>query len=183
MLDPGCSFSVLGSGDSSVVERRTGYRRVSGSTPCWSCGRIFFSMVNFLCWFLFRDPFHSRVTVVALKRSRSFCQKWRWQVKAKHACTLHMWLWIKRHCKLVHGYMRHTEPARTHTHIHTRSHTHTHTHTHTHWQREAGVMVVVVVKEENRGKRRVHNHTKNKQTRSTTNISGLKIVHTLLKTE
>ena len=35
-----------------------------------------------------RYPFHPRVTTVARKKSRSFCQKCRWQVTAKHAYTL-----------------------------------------------------------------------------------------------
>ena len=40
-------FSVanVGSGDSSVVERRTRDRKVSSSSPGRSCGRIFFSSV------------------------------------------------------------------------------------------------------------------------------------------
>ena len=42
--------------------------------------RVFFSRVNFLCWLLFRYPFHPRVTAVAHKRSWSFCPKCRWQV-------------------------------------------------------------------------------------------------------
>ena len=37
---------------------------------------------------LTRCPFHPRVTEVARKRPRSFCQKCRWQVTPKHACTL-----------------------------------------------------------------------------------------------
>ena len=37
---------------------------------------------------LIRCPFHPRVTAVARKRSKSFCQKCRWQVTTKHACTL-----------------------------------------------------------------------------------------------
>ena len=45
------------------------------SNPCWNGGRIFFSRVDFLCWLLFRYPFHPRVTTVARKKSRSFCQK------------------------------------------------------------------------------------------------------------
>ena len=52
-------------------------------SPCWNGGRIFFSGVDFRCWLLFRYPFHSRVTTVARKKSRSFCQKCRWQVTAK----------------------------------------------------------------------------------------------------
>ena len=35
-----------------------------------------------------RCPFHPRVTAVARKRPRSFCQKYRWQVTPKHAYTL-----------------------------------------------------------------------------------------------
>ena len=31
------------------LERRTRDRKVAGSNPCWSGGRIFFSRVNFLC--------------------------------------------------------------------------------------------------------------------------------------
>ena len=34
------------------------------------------------------------------KRSRSFCQKCRWQVTVKHTCTLLMWLRINWHCQL-----------------------------------------------------------------------------------
>ena len=33
-------------------------------------------------------PFHPRVTTVARKRPRSFCQKCRWQITPKHAYTL-----------------------------------------------------------------------------------------------
>ena len=35
---------------------------------------------------LSRCPFHPRVTAVARKKTRSFCQKCRWQVTPKHAC-------------------------------------------------------------------------------------------------
>ena len=45
------------------------------------------------------------------KRSRSFCQKRRWQVTAKHTYTLPVWLWMKWHCKLVNGWMVYTELA------------------------------------------------------------------------
>ena len=48
---------------------------------------------------------------MAHKRSWSFCQKCRWQVTAKHTWTLPMWLWMKWHCKLVHGWMVYTELA------------------------------------------------------------------------
>ena len=77
-----------GAGIAQWLERRTRDWKVAGSNPCWNGGRIFFSRVDFLCWLLFRYPFHPRVTTVARKKSRSFCQKCRWQVTAKHAYTL-----------------------------------------------------------------------------------------------
>ena len=52
--------------------------------------------------------FHHRVTTVAGKRSRSFCRKCRWQVTAKHTCTLRMWF-----CMKWHGCMVYTERAET----------------------------------------------------------------------
>ena len=55
---------------------------------------------------LFRYPFHPRVTAVARKRSRSFCQKCRWQVTAKHAYTLRMWLCMKWHGAWLYGVHR-----------------------------------------------------------------------------
>ena len=47
-----------------------------------------------------------RVTAVARKRSRSFCQKCRWQVTAKHAYTLRMWLCMKLHGAWLYGVHR-----------------------------------------------------------------------------
>ena len=78
----------MGAGIAQWLEHRTRDWKVAGSNPCWNGGRIFFSRVDFLCWLLFRYPFHPRVTTVARKRPRSFCQKCRWQVTAKHAYTL-----------------------------------------------------------------------------------------------
>ena len=69
-------------------------------------GRIFVSRVNFLCRLLFRYSFHPRVTAVARKRPRSFCQKRRWQVTAKHAYTLRMWLCMKWHGAWLYGVHR-----------------------------------------------------------------------------
>ena len=107
---------IWGAGIAQWLERRTRDWKVVGSNPCKSGGRIFFSRVNFLCWLLFQYPFHPRVTAVARKRSLSFCQKSRWQVPAKHTYTLPMWLWMKWHCNLVHGWMVYTElaPKRQH---------------------------------------------------------------------
>ena len=95
-----------GVGIAQWLECRTRDRKVVGSNPCWSGGRIFFSRVNFLCWLLFRYPFHPRVTAVARKRPRSSCQKRRWQVTAKHAYTLRMWLCMKWHGAWLYGVHR-----------------------------------------------------------------------------
>ena len=62
-----------GAGIAQWLERRTRDRKVAGSNPWRSGGRIF-SRVNFLCWLLFRYPFHPRVTAVARKRPRSFAK-------------------------------------------------------------------------------------------------------------
>ena len=88
------------------LERRTRDWKVAGSNPCRSGARILFSRVDYLCWLLFRYPFHSRVTAVARKRSRSFCQKCRWQVTVKHAYTLRMWLCMKWHGAWLYGVHR-----------------------------------------------------------------------------
>ena len=92
------------------LERRTRDWNVAGSSPGRSGGRIFFSRVDFLCWLLFRYPFNPRVAAAARKRSRIFCQKCRWQVAAKHARTLRMWICMMWH---VHGCLVYTEHART----------------------------------------------------------------------
>ena len=97
---------VLTAGIAQRLERRTRDRKVAGSNPCRSGGRIFFSRVNFLCWLLFQYPFHPHVTTVACKRPQSFCQKCRWQVTAKHAYTLHMWLCMKWHGAWLYGVHR-----------------------------------------------------------------------------
>ena len=95
-----------GAGIAQWLDRWTRDWKVAGSNPCWSGGRIFFSRVNFLCWLLFRYPFHPHVTAVARKRPRSFCQKCRWQVTAKHAYTLRMWLCMKWHGAWLYGVCR-----------------------------------------------------------------------------
>ena len=93
--------SLQGAGIAQWLEHRTRDWKVAGSNPCWNGGRIFFSKVDFLCWLLFRYPFHPRVTAVARKKSRSFCQKCRWQVTAKHAYTLRMCILLNRASALV----------------------------------------------------------------------------------
>ena len=79
-----------GRGESPVVESRTRAREVEGSSPGSSGGRIIFSLVNILCWPLFRYSFHPRVIAVEREKSWPFCQKCRWQVTAKDTCTLRM---------------------------------------------------------------------------------------------
>ena len=96
-----CDQCRKGAGIAQWLEHRTRDWKVAGSNPCWNGGRIFFSRVDFLCWLLFRYPFHPRVTTVARKKSRSFCQKCRWQVTAKHAYTLRMWILLNRASALV----------------------------------------------------------------------------------
>ena len=95
------NISIGGAGIAQWLEHRTRDWKVAGSNPCWNGGRIFFSRVDFLCWLLFRYPFHPRVTTVARKKSRSFCQKCRWQVTAKRAYTLRMWILLNRASALV----------------------------------------------------------------------------------
>ena len=95
------NHKYMGAGIAQWLEHRTHDWKVAGSNPCWNGGKIFFSRVDFLCWLLFRYSFQPRVTTVACKKSRSFCQKCRWQVTAKHAYTLHMWLLLNRALALV----------------------------------------------------------------------------------
>ena len=84
-----------GSGGSSVVSATDSWSKSRGfeSLQERQDNFKFFSMGKFSVLFFFsRYPFQSRVTAVARKRSRSFCQKCMWQVTAKHIRTLHMWL-------------------------------------------------------------------------------------------
>ena len=62
------------------LEHRTCDRKVPGSSPHRSGWRIIFSSVNFCTdyYYGFRST-----PAVARKRSRSFCEKSRWQVTAK----------------------------------------------------------------------------------------------------
>ena len=90
-----------GGGDSSVVRAPDSWLKGRGFETPLERREIFFSRVDFLCRLLFRYPFHPRVTAVARKKSRSFCQKCRWQVTAKHAYTLRMWLLLNRASALV----------------------------------------------------------------------------------
>ena len=81
----------VGSGGSSVVERRIRDRKASGSGPGWTRERIFFSRV-FCADSFFRYPFHPRVTAVARKRSCSLGQKCRW----RHDETYALWFTLSQ---------------------------------------------------------------------------------------
>ena len=86
------------------LEHQTRDQKVVGLNPCRSSWRIFFYRVNFLCCF----GIHStpRVTAVVRKRPWSLCQKCKWQVTAKYACTLHTWLCMKWHGARLYGVHR-----------------------------------------------------------------------------
>ena len=99
-------LTPAGSGDSSVVRAPHSWSKGCGFKSLLERQENFFSRVNFLCWLLFWYPFHPHVTAVARKRPRSFCQKRRWQVTAKHAYTLHMWLCMKWHGAWLYGVHR-----------------------------------------------------------------------------
>ena len=90
-------------GDSSVVRAPYLWFKGRGFESLQERWENFPLQDDFLCWLLFRYPFHSRVTAVARKRTRSFCQKCGWQVTAKHAYTLRMWLCMNWHGAWLYG--------------------------------------------------------------------------------
>ena len=102
----GSGYTCMGAGIAQWLLRQTRDRKVAGSNPCRRGGRIFFSRVNFVCWLLFWYLFHPQVTAVGRKRPRSLCQKCRWQVTAKHAYILRMWLCMKWHGAWLYGVHR-----------------------------------------------------------------------------
>ena len=80
--------SVGGAGIACWLERRTRDRKVASSNPRQE-RRENFLLQNQICVLTFiRCPLHPRVTAVARKRPRPFCQNRRWQVTPKHADTL-----------------------------------------------------------------------------------------------
>ena len=82
----------------------------SSMSEAWStvssCHRARWSISKSTKRSLFRYPFHPCVTAVARKRSQSFCQTCRWQVTAKHAYTLRMWLCMMWHGAWLYGVHR-----------------------------------------------------------------------------
>ena len=77
-----------GSGDGPVVRAPDSWSKGRGFESRQERRENFFPMVNFLCWLFISVFVHLRATAVARKISRSFCQKCRWQVTTKYACTL-----------------------------------------------------------------------------------------------
>jgi len=65
---------------------------------------IFTAPITAFCVWKFSRPKYN--APVARKRSRSFCQKCRWQVTAKHSYTLCMWLCMKWHGAWLYGVHR-----------------------------------------------------------------------------
>ena len=98
---------IRGAGIAQWSERWTHDRKSRVRIPAGAAGKFSFPGSTF-CADSFWYPFHPHATTVAHKRSQSFCQKCRWQVTAKHTYTLSMWLWMKWHCNLVHGWMVYT---------------------------------------------------------------------------
>ena len=83
------------SGNSSVVRAPDLWLKGRRFKSCRCGRRIFFLIQGWLSVLLFRYPFHPSVTALARKRSRSFWQKCRWQVTAKHAyVALHEVTWL-----------------------------------------------------------------------------------------
>ena len=81
------------------LERRTRDWKVAGSSP----GRRENSLLQGQVYMLTLILVSVRPPVTAVARSRSFCQKCRWQVTAKHACTCRMWLCMKWHGAWLYG--------------------------------------------------------------------------------
>ena len=100
---PVTCYDSYGVGIAQWLERWTHDWKVAGSNPCRSGGRIFFSMVNFLCWLLYQYPFHPHVTAVARKRSRSFCSSGSLQLNM-HAPYVCGFAWSD----MVHACMEYT---------------------------------------------------------------------------
>jgi len=102
---------IRGAGIAQWLDRLVRDQKVPGSSPRQERREKFLIQCQRF-WFLFvcllSAPPH--VTAVARKRSRPFCQKCRWQVTAKHACLLRMWLFTQWR-DMMHGCMVYTERA------------------------------------------------------------------------
>ena len=95
-----------GGGDSSVVRAPDSWSKGCGFESLLERRENFLLQGQLSVLTLIRYPFHPCVTAVAHKRPRSFCQKCRWQVTAKHAYTLRTWLCMKWHGACLYGVRR-----------------------------------------------------------------------------
>ena len=95
---------LRGAGIAQWLERRTHDWKVAGSNPCWNSGRIFFSRVDFLCWLLFRYPFHPCVTTVARKNpghsAKSAGGRLQLNTHTSHVCGFY-WTVLRHWSQLV----------------------------------------------------------------------------------
>ena len=98
-------ISYLGAGLAQWLGCWTRDPKVTGSSPGRSGGKKISPPGSAFCG----DSYFSIYsTATECKRSRSFCQKCRWQVTGKHSRTLCMWLCMKWH-DMVHGCVEYTE--------------------------------------------------------------------------
>ena len=99
---------ILGSRDSSVVRVPDSWIKGCRFKSLQKRRETFLLQGQLSVLTLFQYPFHPHVTVTAIacKRSWSFCRKCRWQISAKHTCTLHVWLCVKWHGAWLYGVHR-----------------------------------------------------------------------------
>ena len=95
-----------GGGDSSVVRAPDSWLKGRGFKSLQERRENFLLQGRLSVLTLISVSVHPRVTAVARKRSRSFCQKCRWQVTAKNAYTLRKWLCMKWHGAWLYGVHR-----------------------------------------------------------------------------
>ena len=110
MLQQTQVYCDWGAGRAQWLGHRTRDREVAGFESRQERREKVYSTWSTFCADSFRYPFH--ITALARKRSLSFCQKCRWLVTARHACTIYIWLCMKWH-GMVHGCMVYTEHAET----------------------------------------------------------------------
>ena len=97
---------VSGSGDSSVVRAPDSWLKGRGFESLLERRENFILQGRLSVLTLISVSVPTRVTAVARKRSRSFCQTCRWQVTVKHAYSLRMWLCMKWHDAWLYGVHR-----------------------------------------------------------------------------
>ena len=101
---------AVGCWHSSVVEHGLVIKRSQVQVPVGAAGE-FTSLGSTFCVDSYfgicsppPPPCPHHVTAAAHKRALSYCQKYKWQVTAEYTRILHIWLQIKWHSTLVHGW-------------------------------------------------------------------------------